>query len=138
MNVPVYATSNQVIVTDDGNYVTFAVPIKSIKLPATKRNLIMTPKQVAQFPNAIFRIPRAEILQPSAGASPNRTAQGTFTLNGRTQQVSMPYTLKITGKTYSLQGTFDFTRSEYKIGTKETAFWADVVSVGWKLQLIDQ
>lgn len=74
-------------------------------------------------PTAVFECDSVtEIIEkatPADPGAPTHTLEGTFTLNGITQDLSIPATVRFSGQSLTLDASFELLRSDYEVEKRE-------------------
>ena len=109
--------SNTLTVADDGTKLSFTVPMKSVHTGIDMRDDHMNNEyvDVAHFPNAVLTFAKADVKWPDVGATSKGSVKATFNIHGQDQAVSVDYTIKHAGTTYSVSAKFNYDASAYGI-----------------------
>ncbi|PTL80138.1 hypothetical protein DAT35_29405 [Vitiosangium sp. GDMCC 1.1324] len=86
-------TTEKLSLQDDGQSITFTVPLDSLDTGIELRNRHMKEKylETGKFPQAVLVVKRSELLVPAKGETKSGQAKGMLTLHGATQEVVLQY-----------------------------------------------
>jgi len=86
-------TTGKLSLKDDGQSLTFTVPLDSLDTGIELRNRHMKEKylETARFPQAVLVVKRGELLVPAQGETKSGQAKGLLTLHGETREVVLRY-----------------------------------------------
>jgi polyisoprenoid-binding protein YceI len=107
-----------VTAADDGTTLTITVPMKDVHTGIDLRDEHMNEKfvQVAQFPNVMLAIKRADIQWPAELAkSTTGTVTGSFTAHGVSKDVPVSYTIQKSKTGYRVKAKFEFDVTQHGI-----------------------
>lgn len=95
-------------VREEGGKIHFVVGLKNLTAGMNLRTKHMREKylEVEKFPSAELVVDRAALAIPDDGKSSSGKVNGTFTLHGKSQPVSVAYTAKRSGSAYDIGGSF--------------------------------
>lgn len=93
-------------VDDKGDTVTVVVPLKDIDTGIALRNKHMRDKylEVEKFPEATLAVPLDAITFAADGKTSEGSAKGTFSVHGKSKEVSFKYKMTNTGGTCAIEG----------------------------------
>jgi polyisoprenoid-binding protein YceI len=98
--------TNELSIQDDGQKVTFVVPLATLKTGIALRDRHMREKylQTDKYPEAVLVVPWSNIRLPEDGQSVTQTVTGQMTLHGKTKDVPVTYTVRKNGEVYATTG----------------------------------
>jgi polyisoprenoid-binding protein YceI len=98
--------TNQLSIQDDGQKVTFIVPLATLKTGNSLRDQHMREKylQTDKYPDAVLVVPWSSIRLPENGQSVTQTVTGQMTLHGKTKDVPVTYTVRRNGDIHQTTG----------------------------------
>ena len=98
--------TDQLTLKDDGQKVTFTLPLATLKTGIDLRDSHMRDKylEVAKYPDLVLEVPWSAIQLPEDGKTVTQTVPGKLTLHGQTKDVSVTYTVKRVGDVYETSG----------------------------------
>lgn len=91
---------------DDGKTLTVVVNLKELATGIELRDKHMRDKylEVEKFPEATLAVPLDAITWAADGAKSDGTAKGTFSVHGKSKEVSFKYKMTNTGGTVAIEG----------------------------------
>lgn len=112
----IVGSTSDLRVTDDGQSVTVAVPLKTLDTKIELRNKHMREKylEVDKYPDAVLVVSRAELKLPQ-GAEVSAEAPGTLKIHGREKPVKFRYTAKRAGDKMAVSGTVRINIKDFAI-----------------------
>jgi polyisoprenoid-binding protein YceI len=98
--------TNELSIKDDGQTVTYVVPLASLKTGIDLRDRHMREKylQTDKYPDAVLVVPWSGIRLPESGQAVTQTVTGQMSLHGRTKDVPVTYTVRKKGDVYETTG----------------------------------
>jgi polyisoprenoid-binding protein YceI len=109
--------TNELSVKDDGQKVTFVVPLATLKTGIDLRDRHMREKylQTDKYPHAVLVVPWSNIRLPDNGQSVTQTVTGQMTLHGKTKDVPVTYTVRKNGDVHQTTGKVPLNIKEFGI-----------------------
>ncbi|MBL8919650.1 MAG: YceI family protein [Myxococcaceae bacterium] len=98
--------TRSVDVKDDGKTLTVVVGLKDLETGIDLRDKHMRDKylEVEKFPEATLAIPHDEIKWPDEGKSGEGSGKGTFSVHGKSKEISFKYKITNSGGTFAIEG----------------------------------
>ncbi len=99
-------TTHSVSLKDDGKALTVVVSLKDLTTGIDLRDNHMRNKylEVDKHPEATLTVPIDSITWAADGKSSEGSANGTFSVHGKTKEISFKYKMTNTGGTYAIEG----------------------------------
>ncbi len=111
-------TTSEVDVTDDGTTVSVVVKLGAISTGIGLRDKhTRNYLEADTYPTATLKVPRASLKFPAAGKESSGDAKGTMTIHGVTKDVTVHYSAKLDGDTFSVKGNVALNINDYGIKT---------------------
>lgn len=98
--------TRSVDVKDDGKTLTVVVGLKDLETGIDLRDKHMRDKylEVEKFPEATLAIAHDEIKWPDDGKSGEGSGKGTFSVHGKSKEISFKYKITNSGGTFAIEG----------------------------------
>jgi polyisoprenoid-binding protein YceI len=115
----IQGTTHELSVKETPKGWTFAVPLEHVTTGISLRDQHMREKylEVAKYPQAELVLPRNGVQLPQEGATSDASADGTFSVHGKSHPVKVHYKVSRRGKAYTVQANFPVNLHDYDIGT---------------------
>jgi polyisoprenoid-binding protein YceI len=112
--------SSSLNVKEDGDTVTFTVPLNTLKTGIALRDTHMTEKylETGKHPNAELKIKRSDV-KVEDGKEASGEAPGKMTIHGQTKDVKVKYKAKKSGGDVSVDATTNVKYTDYGINKAE-------------------
>jgi polyisoprenoid-binding protein YceI len=103
-------------VADDGATVTITVPLANLSTGIELRDKhTKNALEADKYPTVVLTVARGALKFPAAGAESSGDAPGKMTLHGKTNDVTIHYTAKLSGDTLSVAGSTRINVNDYDI-----------------------
>jgi polyisoprenoid-binding protein YceI len=98
--------TNSVDLKDDGKTLTVVVGLKDLDTGIDLRNKHMRDKylEVEKYPEATLAVPLDSVKWPEDGKSTSGEAKGTFSVHGKSKEISFKYKVANAGGTFTVEG----------------------------------
>lgn len=115
--VSIVGESAQLHVKDDGQQLTFVVPLAPLKTGIELRDRHMKEKylEVAKYPNAELRVERKALSFPAAGQKAGQSASGELLLHGKSKKETVKYTATHDATGYAVTATMHINMKDYGV-----------------------
>lgn len=110
--------SSTMTVKDDGQRITFSVPMSTVDSGISLRDEHMNNNyvQIDKFPNAVIDLARADVKWPqNAGEAVDGTVTANFTIHGVTKPVTVSYNNARTKTGWRVKAKFDYNVNDHGI-----------------------
>lgn len=109
--------TKSVDVADDGKALTITVGLKDLETGIDLRDKHMREKylEVEKFPAATLVVPLDAVTWPADGKSSEGEAKGTFSVHGKSKEISFKYKVTASGGTYAVEGEAPVNFKEFDV-----------------------
>ncbi|MFY0567448.1 YceI family protein [Archangium lansingense] len=110
-------TTHELSIKDDGQTVTYVVPLATLKTGIDLRDRHMREKylQTDKYPDAVLVVPWSAIRLPESGQAVTQTVTGQLSLHGKTKDVPVTYTVRRNGEVYETTGSVPLNIKDFGI-----------------------